>query len=107
MNRKFHIKKGDKVTIISGENKGKEGVVLTVDREKERAIVEGVNMVTKHVKPTAEKPEGGVKQMEAPIHVSNIKLIDPESGNATRVGRKLDENGKLKRYSKNTGKFID
>ncbi|AZQ60666.1 50S ribosomal protein L24 [Flammeovirga pectinis] len=107
MNRKFHIKQGDKVAIISGNHKGTEGVVLTVDREKERATVEGVNMVTKHIKPTAEKPEGGVKKMEAPIHVSNIMLIDPETGKSTRVGRKLDENGKLKRYSKNTGKFID
>ncbi|MEH0158359.1 50S ribosomal protein L24 [Limibacter armeniacum] len=105
---KFHIKKGDKVAVITGNHNAKEGVVLKVDREKQRAFVEGVNLVTKHIKPTAEKPEGGVEKKEASIHISNLMLIDPKSGEKTKVGRKIDEaTGKLKRYSKKTGEFID
>ncbi|GAA4845991.1 50S ribosomal protein L24 [Algivirga pacifica] len=104
---KFHIKKGDKVTVTSGNHKGQEGVVLKMDREKQRATVEGVNLVTKHIKPTAEKPEGGVEKKEAPIHISNLALIDPKTGEQTKVGRKQDAEGKLKRYSKKTGEFID
>lgn len=104
---KFHIKTGDKVAVISGNHKGQEGVILNMDREKQRAIVEGVNLVTKHVKPTSEKPEGGIKKKEAPIHISNLMLIDPKTGEKTKVGRKADEKGKLKRYSKKTGEFID
>lgn len=75
--------------------------------KKDRAIVEGVNIVTKHIKPSAQNPEGGVKKMEAGIHVSNLMLIDPKTGEPTRIGRKRDENGKLKRYSKKTNQFID
>jgi large subunit ribosomal protein L24 len=104
---KFHIKKGDNVQVISGDDKGKTGVVLSVIREKNRAIIEGLNLVTKHIKPSAENPEGGVEKREAPIHISNIMVLDPKSGTPTRVGRKLDAKGKLKRYSKKSEEFID
>src|SRR6187402_451352 len=104
--QKLHIKKGDTVKVIAGDDKGKSGKVLEVILEKNRAIVEGVNIVTKHQKPSAGKPEGGIKKTEATIHISNIQLIDPASGKITRVGRKLDEKGKLKRFSKKTGELI-
>ena len=103
---KLHIRKGDKVRVIAGDDKGKEGLVREVLLEKRRAIVEGVNIVTKHEKPSAGKPEGGIKKIEATIHISNLQLIDPASGKATRVGRKLNEKGKLQRYSKKTGELI-
>jgi large subunit ribosomal protein L24 len=105
--RKFHIKKGDTVVVISGNNKGGRGTVLDVLRAKERAIVEGVNLVTKHVKPSAKNPEGGIEKVEAGIHVSNLAVVDPKSGERTRIGRKAGENGKLKRYSKKSQEFID
>lgn len=103
---KFHIRKGDTVMVIAGNDKGKTGKVLEVFPEKYRAIVEGANIVTKHVKPSAANPEGGRKETEAPVHMSNLQLIDPASGNATRVGRKLNDEGKLQRFSKKTGEFI-
>jgi len=103
---KLHIKKGDTVKVIAGDDKGKEGKVLEVDSAKNRAFVEGVNIVTKHEKPSAGKPEGGLKKTEASIHISNLMLVDPASGKTTRVGRKADSKGKLQRYSKKTGEFI-
>jgi len=103
---KLNIRKGDKVLVIAGDDKGKEGNVLEVLLEKRRIVVEGINIVTKHEKPSAGKPEGGIKKTEAPIHISNVKLIDPASGKPTRVGRKAGENGKLQRYSKKTGELI-
>jgi large subunit ribosomal protein L24 len=103
---KLKIKKGDKVKVIAGNDKGKEGTVLEVLREKRKVVVEGIRIVTKHEKPSAGKPEGGLKKTEAPIDISNVMLIDPASGKPTRVGRKLDEKGKLQRYSKKTGEFI-
>jgi large subunit ribosomal protein L24 len=103
---KLHIRKGDTVTVIAGNDKGKSGKVLEVQSEKNRAIVEGIRIVTKHEKPSAGKPEGGIKKTEAPIHISNLMLVDPASGKPTRVGRKADEKGKLQRYSKKTGEFI-
>ena len=108
---KLKIRKGDKVRIIAGDDKGtpdspKEGRVLEVFPEKNRLIVEGINMVTKHQKPSAGKPEGGIKKTEAAIHISNVMLVDPASGKATRVGRKLNADGKLQRYAKTTGEFI-
>jgi large subunit ribosomal protein L24 len=103
---KFHIKKGDTVKVLSGDDKGKTGKVLEVLTLKGRVIVEGINMITKHEKPSAGKPEGGIKKTEASINISNLMLVDPASGNATRVGRKLNEKGKLQRYSKKTGEFI-
>ena len=108
---KLKIRKGDTVKIIAGNyrstaEKVNSGKVLEVLLEKNRVIVEGINMVTKHLKPSAGKPEGGIKKTEASIHVSNVMLIDPASGQATRVGRKLNEKGKLQRYSKKSGEFI-
>ncbi|QSE97783.1 50S ribosomal protein L24 [Fulvivirga lutea] len=104
--KKLHIKKGDTVKVISGNSKGKTGVVLEVVTDKNRAVVEGVNVVTKHVKPSATKPEGGIEKTEAAVHVSNLMLVDPATGEATRTGRKLDDKGKLQRYSKKTGEII-
>jgi large subunit ribosomal protein L24 len=103
---KLHIRKGDTVKVIAGDDKGKTGKVLEVILDKQRAFVEGVNIVTKHTKPSAGKPEGGIKKIEAPIHVSNLQLVDPASGKTTRVGRKLNDKQKLQRYSKKTGEFI-
>ena len=103
---KLNIRKGDTVKVIAGDDKGKEGKVLEVVTAKSRVIVEGINMITKHEKPSAGKPEGGIKKTEASIHISNVMLIDPASGKTTRVGRKLNEKGKLQRYSKKTGELI-
>jgi len=106
MKRKFHIKKGDTVVVISGEDKGQKGKVLEVLMGKERAIVEGINMVKKHTKPNAAYPQGGIIEQEAPIHISNLLVADPKSGDATRVGRKLNDKNKLVRYSKKSGEEI-
>lgn len=103
---KLHIRKGDRVRVIAGDDKGKEGKVMEILVEKRRAIVEGINMVTKHQKPSARKPEGGIRKVEGTLHISNLMLIDPSSGNPTRTGRKANEEGKLQRYSKKTGGFI-
>ena len=103
---KLHIRKGDTVLVIAGDDKGKKGKVLEVLIEKSRAFVEGINIVTKHTKPSAGKPEGGLKKTEAALHVSNLKLVDPATGKPTRIGRKLDDKNKLQRYSKKTGEFI-
>ena len=103
---KFHIRKGDTVKIIAGNDKGKTGKVLEVNTSKYRAIVEGANMVTKHVKPSATSPEGGIQETEASIHLSNLMVVDPSSGDASRVGRKANDEGKLQRYSKKSGEFI-
>jgi large subunit ribosomal protein L24 len=106
MSKKLRIKKGDDVMVIAGDSKGQQGRVLEVFIEKDRALVEGVNMVTRHSRPTKENPKGGILKKEAPIHVSNLKVIDG-SGKATRVGKKLDEKtNKLERYSKKTGEVI-
>lgn len=106
MQKKLHIKKGDTVIVISGEYKGQKGKVLEVLINKQRAIVEGVNMVSKHTKPNATSPEGGIIKKEAAIHVSNLLNIDPSSGKPTRIGRKLNSKNKLVRYSKKSGEEI-
>ncbi len=103
---KFHIKKGDTVYVNSGSDKHKTGRVLEVLVKKQRAIVEGVNMVTKATKPNAKHPQGGIVKMEAPIHISNLNVVDPKTGKPTRIGRKLNEAGKLVRYSKKSGEEI-
>lgn len=105
MQEKLHIKKGDTVVVISGESKGQRGRILEVNREKKRAIVEGVNMVSKHTKPNAESPQGGIIKKEATIHISNLMLVDPASGEGSRIGRKL-KSDKLVRYSKKSGEEI-
>ena len=106
MQKKLHIKKGDTVVVISGNSKGQAGKVLEVVRETERAIVEGVNLVSKHTKPNAKSPQGGIIKQEATIHVSNLMLKDPKTGKPTRIGRRIDKNGKLVRYSKKSGEEI-
>ncbi|MDX9882140.1 MAG: 50S ribosomal protein L24 [Prolixibacteraceae bacterium] len=106
MQKKLHIKKGDTVIVNAGNYKGQQGKVLEVIRKTDRAIVEGVNMIKKHTKPNAANPQGGIVEKEAPIHVSNLMLKDPKTGKATRIGRKLDEKGKLVRYSKKSGEEI-
>ncbi|MFW5761405.1 MAG: 50S ribosomal protein L24 [Cyclobacteriaceae bacterium] len=103
---KLHIKKDDTVMVISGNEKGKKGRVLVVYPAKNRAIVEGLNLVTKHTKPSAGNPEGGREKKEAAIHISNLMLVDPATGEPTRIGRKLNKENKLQRYSKKTGEFI-
>ena len=105
MQTKLHIKKGDTVFVISGEYKGQQGRVLEVMRKANRAIVEGVNMVSKHTKPNSQNPQGGIIKKEAPVHISNLLLIDPSSGEPTRIGRRL-ENGKLIRFAKKSGEEI-
>jgi large subunit ribosomal protein L24 len=101
---KLHVKKGDKVVVLSGAFKGTEGEVKEVFPKKYRAIVEGVNIVKKHTKPTADQP-GGINEVESSIHLSNLALLDPKSGKATRVGRKMSGD-KSVRYSKKSGEII-
>jgi large subunit ribosomal protein L24 len=106
MRKKLHIKKGDTVVILSGESKGQKGKVLDVFAEKQRAIVEGANMVSKHSKPNADNPQGGIVKQEAPIHISNLMVVDPSSGKPSKIGRRLNDKGKLVRYSKKSGEEI-
>ena len=103
---KLHIKKGDTVIVLSGEDKDKTGKVLKVLVEKQRAIVEGVNIVTKSSKPSAKNPQGGFVKVEAPIHISNLSLIDPKSGKPTRIAIKVTEDGKKVRIAKKSGEEI-
>jgi large subunit ribosomal protein L24 len=106
MTKKLHIKKGDTVFVNAGEDKGKTGRVLKVLVEKQRAIVEGMNMVSKSTKPNAKHPQGGIIKKEASIHISNLNPLDPKSGKPTRIGRKKDAEGKSVRYSKKSGEEI-
>ena len=103
---KLHIKKGDTVYVNTGEDKGKTGRVLKVFVEKQRALVEGVNMVSKATKPNAKSPQGGFQKKEAPVHISNLNVLDQKSGKPTRIGRRLNSKGALVRYSKKTGEEI-
>ncbi len=103
MQKKLHIKKGDTVAVIAGDSKGQQGKVLSIDKEKGRALVEGVNLASKHTKPSAATPQGGIVKKESSIHISNLMLV--VGGKLTRVGRKLD-NDKLVRYAKKTGEVI-
>ena len=102
---KMHIKKGDTVYVLAGEDKGKTGRVLAVQREKDRAIVEGVNTVTKATKPSAQHPQGGLIKKEAPIHISNLNLVDPKTGKPTRIAIKRVD-GKAVRISKKSNQEI-
>ncbi|HNS42244.1 MAG TPA: 50S ribosomal protein L24 [Taishania sp.] len=104
MQQKLHIKVGDTVKVISGTSRGREGKILSIDRNKSRAIVEGLNIVKKHAKPSAQDPQGGIVEMEAGIHISNLMVV--HNGQATKVGRKLNKDGKLVRYSKKSGEEI-
>jgi len=103
--KKLKIKTGDTVKITAGDHKGTEGKVLSVNLEKNKAIVEGANMVSKHEKPSAKNPQGGIVKKEAPIHISNLSLVDPKSGNLTRVGYELRD-GKKVRVSKKSNEVI-
>ena len=102
---KLHIKKGDIVYINTGKDKGKTGRVMKVLVDKQRAVVEGCNMISKHAKPNAKNPQGGIEQVESPIHISNLNVVD-STGKPTRIGRKLNDKGKLVRFSKKTGEEI-
>ncbi|MCK4629840.1 MAG: 50S ribosomal protein L24 [Bacteroidales bacterium] len=106
MHKKLHIKKGDTVVVITGESKEQRGRVLEVNRKTQRALVEGVNIISKHTKPDAQNPQGGIMKKEAPVHISNLMLIDPSSGDPTRIGRKYNDKKKLVRYSKKSGEEI-
>lgn len=108
MPRKFHVKKGDIVEVIAGEDKGKRGRVLKVLPKKNKVIVEGVNIVYKHKKPTSQEQQSNIVEQEAPIHISNVLPICPETGKPTRVGRRRDpETGKLVRYSKKSPNKVE
>ena len=101
----MHVKKGDKVMVISGKDKGKTGVILTAYPKKDRVLVEGVNIIKKHMKPNQANPQGGIESREAAIHVSNVMLIDPKTGEPTRVGYKVKD-GKKVRVAKKSGEII-
>lgn len=102
---KLKIKSGDTVRVIAGDHKGLEGKVVSVDREKNKAIVEGVNMISKHTKPSAKSPQGGIVKKEAPIHISNLSLIDPKSKEATRVGSRIEGDKKV-RFAKKSNQVL-
>jgi len=105
--KKFHVRSGDTVMVISGNHKGKTGQITKMLPEKERAIVEGVNIVKRHIKPSQENPQGGIIEKEAPIHLSNLMVLDPQTGKPTRIGRRRNsETGKLERYAKKSGEVI-
>lgn len=103
----MHVKKDDTVIVISGKDKGKKGRVLEAYPRENRVLVEGVNMVKKHVKPSRQNPQGGIITQEAPIHASNVMLVDPKTGQPTRIGYKILENGKKVRVAKKSGQVID
>ena len=105
MKKRLKIKSGDTVKVISGGSRGKQGTVISVDRSKDRVVVEGVNIVTKHVKPNTSNPQGGVVKVEAGIHISNVMVLDA-AGNSTRVGRRRNDDGKLTRYSKKSNEDL-
>ena len=102
---KLHIKKGDTVKVLSGADNGKTGKITSVDREKGRAFVEGINLVSKHTKPSAANPQEGIVKREASVHISNLMVVDSK-GQASRIGRKLNKDGKLVRYSKKSGEVL-
>lgn len=106
MQNKLNIRKGDTVVVIAGDSRGQQGKVLRIDTRNYRAIVEGVNMVSKHTKPNAKSPQGGILKKEAPVHISNLMIVD-NSGKPTRIGRRVDpKSEKLVRYSKKSGEVI-
>jgi len=104
MQMKLHIKVGDTVKILSGESVGQEGKILSIDKKKLRAVVEGVNMIKRHTKPSAKDPQGGIVEREAALHISNLMVV--HNGVASKVGRRMNDKGKLVRYSKKSGEEI-
>ena len=103
---KLKIKTGDTVRVIAGDHKGSEGKIVRVLREKNKAIVEGVNIISKHVKPSATNPQGGIVKKEAPIHISNLAIVDPKTNEVTRVAIVKNENGKNVRVSKKSNQVL-
>lgn len=103
---KIKLRKGDLVKVMAGDSKGSQGKIVEVIKAKNRAVVEGANMVSKHTKPNAANPNGGIVKQEAAIHISNLALVDPKTGNTTRIGRKLNDAGKLVRVAKKSGEEI-
>ena len=106
MSTKLHIKKGDTVFVNAGDDRGKTGKVLEVLVAKNRAIVEGINLVSKHTKPNSKHPQGGIIKQEASIHISNLQVVDPSKGGPTRIGRRLNASEKLVRFAKKSGEEI-
>lgn len=106
MSKKFKIKKGDQVIVTTGRDKGKKGEVLRVLRDEDRVVVQGVNVVKKHQRPTQISP-GGIVEQEAPVHISNVAHVDPKSGEATRVGFRTEEGGRKVRFAKKSGEAVD
>jgi large subunit ribosomal protein L24 len=105
MFKRVKVKKGDLVVVTTGDSKGKQGRVVEVNRDNDRVIVEGVNLVKKHRKPSAQNPQGGIESIAAGINISNVKVVDAK-GNATRVGRRRNAEGKLERFSKKSGETL-
>jgi len=105
--KKFHIKKGDTVKVLSGEDRGQTGKVIEMLPSEGKARVEGVRVIKKHQKPSSANPDGGIREMEAPLPVSKLMLVDPKTNKPTRIGRKRDDAGKLVRYSKTSDEIID
>ncbi|MDX2248632.1 MAG: 50S ribosomal protein L24 [Bacteroidia bacterium] len=106
MATKLHIKKGDTVRVLSGSDRGKEGRVLQVFPKDQKALVEGIRLVKKHIKPSQQNPNGGIIDQEAPVHISNLMVVDPSTRKPSRVGRKMSEDGKLVRYAKKSGNIL-
>ncbi|WP_085520763.1 50S ribosomal protein L24 [Tuberibacillus sp. Marseille-P3662] len=106
MANKLHVKTGDKVQVITGKDKGKQGEILQAYPKQDRVLVEGVNVVKKHAKPTQANPQGGIMDMEAPIHVSNVMPLDPSTNEPTRVGYKFEDDKKV-RIAKKSGESLD
>ena len=106
MAKKFKLRKGDDVVVVSGRDKGKKGSILRVNREDDRVLVDGVNMVKRHTRPSQTQP-GGIVQKEAEIHISNVALADPKDGMATRIGYRILEDGRKVRFAKRSGEVID
>ena len=102
----MHVHSKDQVVVISGKDKGKKGKITAAFPKTGKVVVEGVNMVSKHTKPNAKNPQGGIVKKEAPIHISNLQPVDPKSGKATRIGRRVNADGKLVRYSKKSGEEL-
>ncbi|MFD2246193.1 50S ribosomal protein L24 [Pontibacter ruber] len=104
--KKLHVKTGDTVKVIAGDERGKTGRITAVQVDKQKVIIEGLNLVTKHSKPSAKNPQGGISKVEAPIHASNVALVDPKTGETTKAARRKNSEGKSERYSKKTGEVI-
>lgn len=104
--KKLHVKTGDTVKVLAGDERGKTGRITAVNIEKQRVTIEGLNLVTKHAKPSAQNPQGGISKVEAPIHASNVALVDPKTGETTKAAIRKNSEGKTERYSKKTGEVI-